>query len=90
MDGRWPFSCPSDRMDRIELRVRIRILMASGELPPGLPLEDKILPGQVARPTRMAIGPSRQGSCLICAEPKPNVSDRKVIHLHAACEEEAT
>jgi hypothetical protein len=72
--------------------------MASGELPPGPPLEDKILPGQVARRTRMLIGPATQGLCLISDEPKPNVSypyaDRKVIRLHAACDalwqEEAT
>jgi len=78
--------------------ARIRLLMASGELPPGPPLADKILPGQVARRTRMVIGPATQGSCLICDEPKPNVSytyaDRKVIRLHAACDafwqEEAT
>jgi hypothetical protein len=46
----------------------------------------------------MVIGPATQGSCLICDEPKPNVSytyaDRKVIRLHAACDalwqEEAT
>ena len=85
-------------MDRIELLVRIRLLLASGELPPGPPLPDKILPGQVARRTRMFIGPATRGLCLICDEPKPNVSytyaDGKVIRLHAACDalwqEEAT
>jgi hypothetical protein len=78
-------------MDHTELRVRIRLLMASGELPPGPPLADKILPGQVARLTRMVIGPpATHGLCLICDEPKPNVSytyaDGKVVRLHVTCD----
>ncbi len=88
--ARWPLSCRSARMDHSELRVRIRLLMASGELPPGPPLGDKILPGQVARLTRIVIGRATQGSCLICDEPGANVSytyaDRKVIRLHSACD----
>jgi hypothetical protein len=78
-------------MDHTELRVRIRLLMASGELPPGPPLADKILPGQVARLTRMVIGPpATHGLCLICDESKPNVSytyaDGKVVRLHVTCD----
>ncbi len=77
-------------MDRVELIVRIRLLMASGELPPGPPLADKILPGQLARLTRIVIRRATRGPCLICDEPNPNVSytyaDRKVIRLHAACD----
>ena len=77
-------------MDHIELRARIRFLMASGELPPGPPLADKILPAQVARLTRIVIGQVTRGPCLICDEPGPNVSytyaDRKIIRLHVACD----
>ena len=77
-------------MDQIELRVRIRLLMASGELPPGPPLADKILSAQVARLAKIVIGRATRGPCLICDEPSPNVSytyaDRKVIRLHAACD----
>src|SRR5258705_1850172 len=35
---RWLLSCSSARMDHRELRTRIRLLMASGELPPDAPL----------------------------------------------------
>ena len=77
-------------MDQIELRVRMRLLMASGELPPGPPLADKLLPAQVARLTRIVIGRVRRGPCLICDTPSPNVTytyaDRKVIRLHGACD----
>jgi hypothetical protein len=77
-------------MDRVELLVRIRLLMASGELPPGPPLADKILPGQLARLTRTVIGRATRGPCLICDEPNPSVSytyaGRKVIRLHTACD----
>jgi hypothetical protein len=37
--------------------------MASGELPPGPPLAEKILPAQVARLTRIVIGPVTWGPC---------------------------
>jgi hypothetical protein len=88
--GQWPLSCCSAHMDQIELHVRTRLLMASGELPPGPPLADKILPAQVARLTRIVIGRVTRGPCLICDEPAPTVSytyaDRKVIRLHAACD----
>jgi hypothetical protein len=77
-------------MDQSELRVRIRLLMASGELPPGPPLADKIIPGQFARLTSIVIGRATQGPCLICDEPGANVSytyaDRKVIRLHSVCD----
>jgi hypothetical protein len=77
-------------MDQVELRVRIRLLMASGELPPGPPLTDKTRLAHVARLTRTIIGEVWRGSCLICDEPGPNVSyayaDRKVVRLHAACD----
>jgi hypothetical protein len=77
-------------MDQVELRIRIRLLMASGELPPGPPLTDKIPPAHVARLTRTIIGEVWRGSCLICDESGPNVSytyaDRKVVRLHAACD----
>lgn len=76
-------------MDQAELRVRIRLLMASGELPSGPPLTDKI-PAHVTLLTRIIIGEVWRGSCLICDEPGPNVSyayaDRKVVRLHAACD----
>jgi hypothetical protein len=77
-------------MDHVELRVRIRLLMASGELPSGPPLTDKIRPAHVARLTRILIGEVWRGSCLICDGPGPDVSyayaDRKVVRLHAACD----
>ena len=64
--------------------------MASGELPPGGSLADKILPGQAVRVTRVIIGRSMWGPCLICGEADPTVSytyaDRKVVRLHAACD----
>jgi hypothetical protein len=88
--ARWLLSCGSGRMDHSELRVRIRLLMASGELPPGPPLADRILPGQVAPLTRIIIGEIWRGSCLICDESGPEVSyayaDRRVIRLHTACD----
>src|SRR5258705_2071292 len=62
--GRWPLSCSSARMDHRELRARIRLLMASGELPPGGSLADKILPGQIVRVTRVVIGRSNVGIVL--------------------------
>jgi len=74
-------------MDHNELRVRIRLLMASGELPPGPPLTDKVLPGQLARLTRIVFRRATRGPCLICDGPNPDVSytyaDRKVIRLHS-------
>jgi len=77
-------------MDHSELRARIRLLMASGELPPGGSLADKILAGQVVRVTRVVIGRSMWGPCFICGEADPMVSytcaDRKVVRLHAACD----
>jgi hypothetical protein len=76
-------------MDHTELRTRIRLLMASGELPPGPRLADKILPAQAVRVTRVVIGPVARGPCLICGEPDPMVSytytDQKVVRVHAAC-----
>jgi hypothetical protein len=88
--ARWPLSCRSARMDHSELRVRIRLLMASGELPPGPPLGDKITPAPVGRRMRIAIGRATRGRCLICDKPDPNVSytyaDRKVVRLHSACD----
>jgi hypothetical protein len=87
---RWPLSCHSARMDHSELRVRIRLLMASGELPPGPPLGDKTAPAPVGRRMRIAIGRATRGRCLICDKPDPNVSytyaDRKVVRLHSACD----
>ena len=77
-------------MDQVELRVRIRLLMASGELPSGPPLTDKIRPAHVARLTSIITGEGWRGSCLICDEPGPDVSyayaDWKIIRLHAACD----
>jgi hypothetical protein len=79
----------SSCMDHIELRTRIRFLMASGELPPGPSLADKILPGQAVLVTRIVIGRVTSGLCLICGDPDPIVSytyaDRKVVRVHAAC-----
>ena len=77
-------------MDHRELRARIRLLMASGELPPGGSLADKILPAQAVRVTRVVIGRSTWRPCLICGDADPTVSytyaDRKVVRLHAACD----
>ena len=77
-------------MDHSELRVRIRLLMASGELPPGPPLSGKIIPSQVGRLTRIIIGRGTRGPCLICDKPDANVfykyADQKVIRLHSACD----
>lgn len=71
-------------MDHSELRVRIRLLMASGELP------RPPIPCQLPRLTRIIIGEVGRASCLICDEPGPDVSytyaDRKVVRLHAACD----
>jgi hypothetical protein len=90
LGGLWPSSCSSARMDHRELRTRIRLLMASGELPPGGSLADKILPAQAVRVTRVVIGQSTWGPCLICGDAAPTVSytyaDRKVVRLHAACD----
>jgi hypothetical protein len=84
--GLWLPSCSYHR----ELRTRIRLLMASGELPPGGSQADKILPGQAVRVTRVIIGRSMWGPCLICGGGDPTVSytyaDRKVVRLHAACD----
>ena len=77
-------------MDHSELRTRIRLLMASGELPPGGSLPDKILPGQVVRVMRMVVGHSTGEPCLICGEADPTLTytyaDGKVVRLHAACD----
>ncbi len=77
-------------MDQSELRVRIRLLMASGELPPGPPLAGPIIPSQVGRLTRILIGRATRGRCLICDEPGANVSyayaDRTVVRLHSTCD----
>src|SRR5882724_2857561 len=77
--ARWPPSCSSARMDHSELRSRIRLLMASGELPPGGSLADKILPGQVVRVTRVVIGRSMWGPCLICEEADPMLTERSSV-----------
>ena len=77
-------------MDHTELRTRIRLLMASGELPPGGSPADKILPAQAVRVTRTAIGRSTLEPCLICGEADPMIfytyANRKVVRLHAACD----
>ena len=77
-------------MDHRELRARIRLLMAPSELLRGGSPADKILPGQAVRVTRVIIGRSMWGPCLICGEADPMVSytyaDRKVVRLHAACD----
>jgi hypothetical protein len=87
----WPAgSFLALRLVWITASCRIRLLMASGELPPGGSLADKILPGQAVRVTRVIIGRSMWGPCLICGEADPTVSytyaDRKVVRLHAACD----
>jgi hypothetical protein len=88
--GLWLPSCSSARMDHRELRARIRLLMASGELPPGGSLADKILPAQAVRVTRVVIGRSTGGPCFMCGDADPTVSytyaDRKVVRLHTACD----
>jgi hypothetical protein len=86
--AQWPLFCHSVRMDHNELRARIRQLMASGDLP--APLGHQLHPGQVVRVTRVVIGRSTWGPCLICGEADPRVSytyaDRKIVRLHAACD----
>ena len=75
-------------MDQSELRARIRQLMASGDLP--APLGDKLHPGQAVRVTRTVFGRSTLEPCLICGEADPLIfytyANRKVVHLHAACD----
>ena len=77
-------------MDQSELRVRIRLLMASGELPRGSPLAETTVPGQTIRVTRIVVGQSHTGACLICGEADPTLaytySDERVVHLHTACD----
>jgi hypothetical protein len=86
LGGRWLLSSSSGRMDHSELHVRIRLLMASGELPPGPPQSGKI----IGRLTRIIIGRGTRGRCLICDKPDANVfykyADQKVIRLHSACD----
>jgi hypothetical protein len=64
--------------------------MASGELPPGPSLADKILPGQAVPVTRVVIGRPTPDPCLICGEADPTVSywyvKGKVLRIHAACD----
>ena len=77
-------------MSEATLRARIRELMASGVLPPQPPQAEKVIRGRSLRLTRTIIGRATQESCLICGEPDPMVtytfSDRRVIHLHGACD----
>src|SRR5258705_11150055 len=51
--------------------------------------QTRFSPGQVVRVTRVVIGRSMWGPCLICGEADPTVSytyaARKVVRLHAAC-----
>jgi hypothetical protein len=73
-------------MEQVELRVRIRLLMASGELPRGSPLAEMTVPGQTIRVTRIVLGQSHPGPCLICGEADPTLaytySDQRAVHLH--------
>ena len=86
----WPRFCCFFTMNHDELRVRIRQLIASGELPSAPPLSDGSLSGQVAKIRRIVIGRSLPDPCLICGEADPTVSyayaNGKVVRIHAACD----
>ena len=77
-------------MSEAALRAKIRELMASGGLPPQPPQAEKIVRGRSLRLTRTIIGRATLESCLICGSPDPMLSytfsDRRVIHLLAACD----
>lgn len=77
-------------MSTVDLRAKIRLLMASGELPRGSPLADTTVPGQTIRVRRIVLGQSHTGACLICGEAGPTLaytySDERVVHLHTACD----
>ena len=77
-------------MSTVDLRAKIRLLMASGELPRGSPLAETTVPGQTIRVTRIVLGQSHTGPCLICGEADPTLaytySDQRVVHLHTACD----
>ena len=77
-------------MNEAALRARIRDLMVSGGLPPGPPQAETLIRGRSIRVTRTIIGRATLELCLICGEPDPmlsyTLSDRRVIHLHGACD----
>jgi hypothetical protein len=77
-------------MAQFELRAKIRGLMASGVLPTGPPLMEKLVPGQRGTPTRTFVSNPLEEPCTICGEPGPQVSytyqGGTVVRLHAACD----
>ena len=78
-------------MDNIELRARIRQLIASGDLPPLPSLANGSLSGPAAaRATPVVIGRPTPDPCLICGEADPTLSywyvKGKVLRIHAACD----
>jgi hypothetical protein len=77
-------------MSTVDLRAKIRQLMASGDLPRGSPLAETTVPGQTIRVTRIVLGQSHTGACLICGEADPTLaytySDQRVVYLHTACD----
>jgi hypothetical protein len=77
-------------MSAVDLRAKIRLLMASGELPRDSPLADTTVRGQTTRVTRIVLGQSHTGARLICGEADPTLaytySDERVVHLHTACD----
>ena len=77
-------------MSEDALRARIRELMASGELPSIPPQPETIIRGRSLRVVRTIVGRATREPCLICGKPDPMLSytftDRRVIHLHGACD----
>jgi len=70
----WLRFCCWSRMNHVELRARIRQLIAPGELPSAPPLSDGSLSGQAAKIRRVVTGRSLPDPCLICGEADPTVS----------------
>ena len=84
------FALTNAPMSTVDLRAKIRLLMASGDLPLGSPLVETTVPGQTIRVTRIVLGQSHTGPCLICGEADATLaytySDQRIVHLHTACD----
>jgi hypothetical protein len=76
----------------VDLRAKIRELMASGVLPNELAPITRKVPAQMPskRPARTGVWGSHQAPCTICGEPGPHVQyfyiAGQVVSAHAACD----
>jgi len=75
-------------MTSAQLRVRIRDLIAAGELPCAPPVIQSSGEGEWRRASARCI--SRIETCTLCGEPGPTVpyfwTGGRVVNLHAACD----